>query len=77
MENGKFFPKYSTLNNLLLALDANINDFIGIKFEEMEVNTNPIYTKAIQILNEAKNDDELNCYLDAIKIIQKTLKLNR
>lgn len=77
LENGKFFPKYSTLNNLLIALDANINDFMGIKFEEIEVNTNPIYTKAIRILNEAKNDEELNCYLEAIKIIQKTLKLNK
>lgn len=31
--------------------------------------------KALQILNSAKDDNELNCYLEALKATQKALEI--
>ncbi len=76
LENGKYFPTYSTLNKLLNVLGVNINELLGIEFQNIEVNNSPIYAKALNILNGAKNEDELSCYLEAIKVTQKALKLN-
>lgn len=74
IENGKYFPTYSTLINLLKALGTTIEE-TGIGLEQLDININPIYTKAIQILNSASNDTELSCYLEALKFTQKTLRM--
>ena len=74
LENGKYFPTYTTLNKLLNALDISIEE-LGIDIEKMKVNNNPLYTKAMQILNTASNDDELKCYLDALKLTNRALKI--
>ncbi len=73
VENGKYFPSFATLNKLLNALGVTIED-VGIALEQSEVKQNHLYSKALQILNSAKNDDELSCYLEAIKVIQKALR---
>ena len=74
LENGKYFPTYTTLNKLLNALDISIEE-LGIDIEKMKVNNNPLYTKAMQILNTASNDNELKCYLDALKLTNRALKI--
>lgn len=74
VENGKYFPSFATLNKLLAALGVTLDE-VGIDLEQAEVKQNPLYSKALQILNSAKNDNELACYLEGLKTIQKALKL--
>lgn len=72
VENGKYFPTHTTLNKLLNALDTSIDE-AGLNLEEIKINNNPIMAKALQILNSAKDDEELKCYLDSLKTTQKAL----
>lgn len=74
VENGKYFPSYVTLNKLLNALEVTLSE-AGIQLEQAEINKNPLYSKALQILNSAKNDNELTCYIESLKAVQKALKL--
>ncbi len=74
VENGKYFPSYATLNKLLNALGVTLNE-VGFQLEQAEIHKNPLYSKAVQILNSAKDDNELSCYIDSLKAVQKALKL--
>lgn len=74
VENGKYFPSFATLSKLLNALGITINE-AGIELEHAEINKNQLYSKALQILNSAKNDIELACYIESLKAIQKALKI--
>lgn len=74
VENGKYFPSFATLNKLLSALGVTLDE-VGIELEQAEVKQNPLYSKALQILNSAKDDNELACYIEGLKTIQKALKL--
>ena len=74
VENGKYFPSYTTLNNLLNALGVTLDE-VGIELNHTDTKQNPLYTKALQILNTAKDNDELLCYIEGLKAIQKALKL--
>lgn len=76
VENGKYFPTYATLNKLLTALGVTVEE-AGLDLNQIKVNENPIMAKALQILNSANDDDELKCYLDSLKVIQKALTLNK
>ena len=76
VENGKYFPTYTTLNKLLNALGATLDE-VGLNLEEIKINTNPLMAKALQILNSAKDDNELKCYLDSLKATQKALEVNK
>lgn len=64
IENGKFFPTFTTLNRLLNALDLPLDE-TGLDFQKLN-SANPLYIKAIQILNSAENDMQLGCYLDVL-----------
>lgn len=74
IENGKYFPTYATLNKLLKALDASVEE-AGLDLEKIKVDNNPLMAKALQILNSAKDDNELNCYLESLKATQKALEI--
>lgn len=74
VENGKYFPSFATLNKLLTALDVTLNE-VGIELKQAEIKQNPLYSKALQILNSAKDDNALACFVDALKVIPKTLRL--
>ena len=74
IENGKYFPSYLTLNKLLNALGTSVTQ-MGLELENSHVYNNSIIIKALQILNKAKNKEELDCYLEALKLVQKTLKV--
>jgi len=77
LENGRYFPAYSTLDALVKILDVNIGELINIEPAETQINDNPIYIKILQILNTADSNEELSCYLDAVKAINKTLNLKK
>lgn len=76
IENGKYFPTYLTLTRLLKALDTSIEE-TGLELEKVDDNKSSTYLKAVQILNSTTNENELNCYLEALKLVQKTLKINK
>lgn len=76
IEKGKYFPSYATLSKLFSVLCITIEE-AGLKLEHLEINRNPIYAKALHVLNSAKNDDELLCYLDALKSTQRALRLHK
>ena len=76
IENGKYFPTHATLNKLLNALDLTLEE-AGLNLDQVEINENPIMAKALQILNSAKDDAELNCYLESLKATQKALEVNK
>ena len=76
IENGKYFPTYSTLNKLLSALGASVEE-TGLNLQKTNINNNPIVAKALHILNSAKNDEELKCYLSALKVVQKSLEIKK
>jgi hypothetical protein len=58
---------------LLGALGGTIDE-VRIELDQAEVHQNPLYLKALQILHTAKDDAELSCYIEALKIVQKALK---
>ncbi len=65
IENGKSFPSLITLKKLLLALDLSFTS-IGMDMTEQKHVNNPAYIKALQILNSAESDIQLDCYLDVL-----------
>ncbi len=76
IENGKYFPTYATLNKLLKALGVTLEE-VGLELENVKINENPIMAKALQILNSAKDDEELKCYLEVLKTTQRALEINK
>lgn len=76
IENGKYFPTHITLSKLLNALGVTIKE-VGLDLEQININNNPIMAKALQILNSAKDDNELNCYLESLKATQRALDVNK
>ena len=76
IENGKYFPTHATLSKLLNALDLTLEE-AGLNLEQIKINENPIMVKALQILNSAKDDNELNCYLESLRATQKALDVNK
>ena len=76
IENGKYFPTYATLNKLLKALGTTLEE-TGLELENVKINENPIMAKALQILNSAKDDEELKCYLEVLKTTQRALEINK
>ena len=78
IETGVYFPTYNTLNKILTALDLNIED-VGLELNSLKTNDNPFYIKALQILNDAKSEQELEYYYGILRQAQKgidILKIN-
>jgi len=74
IENGRYFPSYITLSKILSALEVSIQD-TGLSLDEVKVNNNPYIEKAMQILNTAKNEKELSCYVEALKVVHKAINI--
>lgn len=70
IEKGVHLPTYKTLVKLAEVLNFNFNNEIqkGVGHQ------NPLFLKSLKILNSAKNDNEREYYLDALKFAQKWLK---
>ena len=50
IENGKYFPTYTTLNKILTVLGVSVEE-AGLNLERMKLNGNPLMTKILQVLN--------------------------
>ncbi len=75
IETGVYFPTYNTLNKILTALDLNIED-VGLDFNSSNSNNNsPFYIKSFQILNNAKNEQELEYYYGILRQAQKGIDI--
>ncbi len=68
IENNKHQPTYATLCKIAEILDLPIID------NKNFIEENPLYLKAIRILNSAQNDEERMNYLEALKLVQKIIK---
>lgn len=70
IEVGIYFPKYSTLNKILQALDLKIEE-VGLDLSNInKVQHSPYYTKFLQILNSA-TEAELVYYYNMVKLAKK------
>ena len=74
IETGVYFPTYTTLNKILGALSISIED-IGIDLNHIESNQSPYYIKSFQILNAAKNEQELEFYYGLLRQAQKGIDI--
>jgi len=74
IENGKSFPSLITLNSMLIALDLTFA-LVGLGGESFKYEGNSTYIKAIQILNSAESETQLECYLETLKNTQNLFKL--
>jgi len=74
IETGVYFPTYTTLNKILTALELNIED-VGLNLAHVTQNDSPFYTKSLQILNSAKNEQELEYYYGLLKQAQRGIDI--
>lgn len=74
IETGVYFPTYATLTKILKALNLSIED-VGLNLEHIPENDSPYYTKALQILNSAKSEQELEYYYGQLKQAQKGIDI--
>ncbi len=74
IETGVYFPTYTTLTKILNALNLSIED-VGLNFENLSSNESPFYIKSIQILNDAKSEQELEYYYGVLKQAQKGIEI--
>ena len=69
IEIGSYKPNFETMEKILSALNIDIEDIFKQQISVSE-NDNPFYTKSIQILNKA-NEQEIEFYYGILKQIQK------
>lgn len=74
IETGVYFPTYNTLSKILTALDLKIED-VGLDFNSLNTNNSPFYIKSLQILNDAKSEQELEYYYGALRQAQKGIDI--
>lgn len=75
IETGVYFPTYNTLNKILTALDMKVDD-IGLDFCSIKNNsTSQFYIKALQILNDAQNEQELEYYYGVLNQAQRGIAI--
>lgn len=72
IENGIHLPTYSTLKKLSKALCYNLQDIEDVSIENSIV-SNPIYQKALKVLNSANSDIQLQNYYEALKLAHKLM----
>lgn len=73
IESGAYFPTYDTLNKLLKALNASVED-VGLDIERAIPNDNPYYLKSLQILNSVEDAQEYKLYYDTMRQMQKAIE---
>lgn len=75
IETGVYFPTYNTLNKILTALDMKVDD-IGLDFCSIKnISTSQFYIKALQILNDAQNEQELEYYYGVLNQAQRGIAI--
>lgn len=74
IETGVYFPTYTTLTRILRALNLSIED-VGLNLEHIPSKNSPYYTKALQILNSAQSEQELEYYYGILKQGQRGIDI--
>ena len=74
IETGVYFPTYKTLNKILHALNLKIDD-VGLDLSALKTNDSPFYTKSLQILNNAKSEQEQEYYYGLLRQAQKGIEV--
>ena len=74
IETGVYFPTYKTLNKILNALNLKIED-VGLDLGALQTNDSPFYLKSLQILNEAKSEQEVDYDSGLLRQAQKGLEI--
>jgi len=71
LEKGFHNPTFNVMKKLAAALEFDLN-----KISDLSETKTPdkLYTKSLQILNSAQNDEEKKLYLEALQHTQKCLK---
>lgn len=72
IENGVHLPTYSTLKKLSEVLCFNLQDMDDVLLKDSIIN-NPIYQKALKVLNTANNNNELQNYYEVLKLAHKLM----
>ena len=74
IETGVYFPTYATLIKILKALNLSIED-VGLNLEHIKSTESPYYTKALQILNSATSEKQMEYYYGQLKQAQKGIDI--
>lgn len=72
IENGVHLPTYKTLKKLSEVLCINLQDMDNPSLKD-SISNNPLYQKALRVLNTANNNDELQNYYDVLKLAHKLM----
>lgn len=72
IENGIHLPTYKTLQKLSKVLCFNLQDMDEVSLKD-SITYNPIYQKALKVLNSANNDSELQNYYDVLKLAHRLM----
>lgn len=72
IENGVHLPTYKTLKKLSEVLCFNLQDMDNPSLKD-SISNNPLYQKALRVLNTANNNDELQNYYDVLKLAHKLM----
>ena len=74
IENGLHLPSYKTLQKLSEILNFNLQDTILTENSgKNNILKNPIYQKALKILNSSKDERELLNYYEILKLTNKII----
>ncbi len=71
IENGVHLPTYKTLKKLSEILNFNLQDMDTVN--KATVINNPLYNKALKILNTAKTEKELSNYYETLKLANRLM----
>ena len=72
IENGIHLPNYKTLKKLSEILCFNLQDMDNAASKN-SITYNPIYQKALRVLNTASNNNELQNYYDVLKLAHRLM----
>ena len=62
------------MNKILNALNLKVED-VGLDLSSLKTNDSPFYIKSLQILNDAKSEQELEYYFGVLRQAQKGIEI--
>ncbi len=73
IENGVHLPAYKTIKRLSEVLNFNLQDMESLTSDKDLINRDPLYYKALKILNSAKTKREINNYFRVLKLASELM----
>lgn len=74
IEKGYHSPNYTVMQKLAQVLEFDFFSMNGIKVKTPVVK-DKIITKLLHIYNKAESEEEKQCYLEAVKQVQKCFRI--